>query len=151
MQNAGQPLKGTLGGVLHSSIDSCIISSAALEGAFAKFEKWSQCFVIVFGVWPALETKKWRHLWLRCFSFDFWVSQPRRSAIVHHYRSPLMDPDHYDCTCAKPESVIEVVRRVICAKESWSDCRIQTVHTYSFAAYLFACLRDTAYSKSACW
>lgn len=39
MQNAGQPLKGTLGGVLHSSIDSCIISSAALEGAFAKFEK----------------------------------------------------------------------------------------------------------------
>lgn len=29
-----------------------------------------------------------------------------------------MDPDHYDCTCAKPESVIEVVRRVICAKES---------------------------------
>lgn len=39
MQNAGQPLKGTLGGVPLRSIDSCIISSAALEGAFAKFEK----------------------------------------------------------------------------------------------------------------
>lgn len=39
MQDAGQPLKGTLRGVLLSFLDSCGMSSAALEGAFAKFEK----------------------------------------------------------------------------------------------------------------